>query len=50
MSIKYNSLFINLLGTSPFAIAIARAFTIAVLPTPGSPIKAGLFLLLLFNI
>ena len=50
ISTRYTSLFISLPGTSPFAIAIASAFTIAVLPTPGSPIKAGLFLLLLFRI
>ena len=50
ISIKYTSLFTNLLGTSPLAIASAKALTIAVLPTPGSPIKAGLFLLRLFSI
>ena len=33
-------------GTSPSAIRWARPSTIAVLPTPGSPISTGLFLLL----
>src|SRR5215467_12567603 len=32
------------LGTSPSAIRCARPSTIAVLPTPGSPINTGLFL------
>eukprot|EP01033_Poteriospumella_lacustris_P001335 gene1334-gene1596 len=31
-------------GTSPLIIRCARPSTIAVLPTPGSPIKTGLFL------
>src|SRR5271157_3687773 len=31
-------------GTSPSAIRCAKPSTIAVLPTPGSPIKTGLFL------
>ena len=31
-------------GTSPFTIRCARPSTIAVLPTPGSPISTGLFL------
>ena len=33
-------------GTSPFIIRHASPSTIAVLPTPGSPIKTGLFLVL----
>ena len=34
-------------GTSSFLILCARPSTIAVLPTPGSPISTGLFLVLL---
>ncbi len=30
-------------GTFPFAILIAKPCAIAVFPTPGSPIKQGLF-------
>ena len=37
-------------GTSPLTILCARPSTIAVLPTPGSPIKTGLFLVLLESI
>ena len=37
-------------GTSPAAILAASASTIAVLPTPGSPIRHGLFLVLLLRI
>ena len=37
-------------GTSPLTILSANPSTIAVLPTPGSPIKTGLFLVLLDNI
>ena len=33
-------------GTSPFTIRCAKPSTTAVLPTPGSPIRTGLFLLL----
>ena len=33
-------------GTSPFTIRCARPSTTAVLPTPGSPISTGLFLVL----
>ena len=36
-------LFRNPLGTSAFTIRAASPSTIAVLPTPGSPIKTGLF-------
>ena len=36
----------KLLGTSPFTIRPARPSIIAVLPTPGSPIKTGLFFVL----
>ena len=39
-------LFFKLLGTSPLTILRASPSTIAVLPTPGSPIKTGLFLVL----
>ena len=42
-------LFFKLAGTSPFIILKARPSTIAVLPTPGSPIKTGLFLVFLDN-
>ena len=37
-------------GTSPLTILNANPSAIAVLPTPGSPIKHGLFLVLLDNI
>ena len=37
-------------GTSPLAILCASASTTAVLPTPGSPIRTGLFLLFLERI
>ena len=37
-------LFLRVSGTSPFTIRWARPSTIAVLPTPGSPISTGLFL------
>ena len=37
-------------GTSPFTMRIARPSAIAVLPTPGSPIKIGLFLVRRDNI
>ncbi len=37
-------LFLSPSGTSPFTILCASPSTMAVLPTPGSPIKAGLFL------
>ena len=40
----------RVLGTSPFTIRIARPSTIAVLPTPGSPIKTGLFFVFLDKI
>ena len=39
-------LFFKLAGTSPLTILKAKPSTIAVLPTPGSPIKTGLFLVL----
>ncbi len=38
-----NCFFANASGTSPFTILWASPSTIAVLPTPGSPIKTGLF-------
>ena len=37
-------------GTSPLTILSANPSTIAVLPTPGSPIRTGLFFVLLDNI
>jgi len=37
-------------GTSPCTIFWAIASTIAVLPTPGSPIRQGLFFVLLLKI
>ena len=37
-------------GTSPFTILCAKPSTMAVLPTPGSPISTGLFLVLLESI
>ena len=40
-----NSFCCSLYGTSPDAIRKAKPSAIAVLPTPGSPIKQGLFLL-----
>ena len=36
-------LFLTVSGTSPCTIRCARPSTIAVLPTPGSPIRHGLF-------
>ena len=43
-------LFFKLLGTSPLTIRLASPSTIAVLPTPGSPINTGLFFVFLDNI
>jgi hypothetical protein len=43
-------LFKSLAGTFWFAILIAKPWAIAVLPTPGSPIKHGLFFERLFKI
>ena len=40
----------KLLGTFCETILSAKPSTIAVFPTPGSPIRTGLFLVLLFNI
>ncbi|MNY19542.1 hypothetical protein D3C86_1529820 [compost metagenome] len=37
-------LFLSMSGTSPWTISWARPSAIAVLPTPGSPISTGLFL------
>ncbi len=37
-------LFLSDSGTSPFTIRCAKPSTIAVLPTPGSPMSTGLFL------
>ena len=45
MSSEYNSAPINFCGTSFATIFCARPSRIAVLPTPGSPTKIGLFLL-----
>ena len=44
ISSAINILFSKLSGTSPLMILNARPSAIAVLPTPGSPIKTGLFL------
>ena len=43
-------LFSKISGTSEFTIFIAKPCAMAVLPTPGSPIKIGLFLVLLAKI
>ena len=43
-------LFFKLSGTSFLTILLAKPSTIAVLPTPGSPIKTGLFFVFLDNI
>ena len=43
-------LFFKLSGTSPLAILCARPSTTAVLPTPGSPMRTGLFLVFLERI
>ena len=43
-------LFLTVAGTFPFTILCARPSTIAVFPTPGSPIRQGLFLVLLLRI
>ena len=43
-------LFLTESGTIPEIILCARPSTIAVLPTPGSPTRHGLFLVLLLNI
>ena len=45
-----NLLPIKVLGTVPKEILCASPSTIAVLPTPGSPIKTGLFFVLLLKI
>ena len=44
MSKTNTRLFFKVSGTSPLTIRCAKPSTIAVLPTPGSPIKTGLFL------
>ena len=44
MSSTRTRLFFRLSGTSPLTMRCARPSTIAVLPTPGSPISTGLFL------
>ncbi len=41
--------FLRLSGTSPLMILCANPSTIAVLPTPASPINTGLFLVRLFK-
>ena len=43
-------LFFTVSGTIPVTIRCARPSTIAVLPTPGSPVRHGLFLVLLLKI
>ena len=50
ISIDTSLLFFNKSGTSPAIIFCAKPSTTAVLPTPGSPIKHGLFLVLLDKI
>ena len=50
ISIVTTLLSFNISGTSPVAIFCANPSTAAVLPTPGSPIKHGLFLVLLDKI
>jgi len=50
MSSMYISLFNSFAGTSWFTILIANPSAIAVLPTPASPIRQGLFFWRLFNI
>ncbi len=49
-SSKYTSLFNSFSGTCPSAIFSASPSTMAVFPTPGSPINTGLFLLRRFKI
>ncbi len=44
MSSTSTRLFFRLSGTSPLTMRCARPSTMAVLPTPGSPISTGLFL------
>ena len=44
-SSAYRVLFLRLSGTSPATMRRASPSTMAVLPTPGSPIKTGLFFL-----
>ena len=44
MSSTSTRLFFSVSGTSPLTMRCARPSTIAVLPTPGSPISTGLFL------
>ena len=44
MSRAMMRLFCRTLGTSPLSMRMARPSTMAVLPTPGSPIRTGLFL------
>ena len=50
ISMLKTSLSLNISGTSPIAIFSANPSTIAVFPTPDSPIKHGLFLVLLDKI
>ena len=50
MSTLTTLLFFNVSGTSPATIFSANPSAIAVFPTPGSPIKQGLFFVLLDNI
>ena len=50
MSIVTTLLSFKISGTSPVAIFWANPSTAAVLPTPGSPIKHGLFFVLLDKI
>ena len=43
ISMEIISLFLIAAGTSPFTIACAKPSTTAVLPTPASPTRTGLF-------
>ena len=49
MSSEMSRLFLRPSGTSPSAMRRARPSTIAVLPTPGSPMRTGLFLVRRLN-
>ena len=50
ISIEMISLFLIAAGTSPLIMACANPSTTAVLPTPASPTRTGLFFVLLANI
>ena len=50
ISIDIIFLFFKAFGTSPFFILLASSSTIALFPTPASPIKRGLFLFFLNSV